>query len=215
MSNNAIEIIERIKEKWQSLAVVQQAPPKLSTELLSEIIKNYSSPGRVYHNLTHLAQLFEREQEYGDRLSDREVVKLAIFYHDIIYVAGQPGNEESSAEKAVESMALLGVDQIRIKKVHEYILCTRDHSAVVTGDTDLQYFLDFDMAILASGRKEYECYVQNIRKEYASVPAFLFNAGRESFLRKLLTLPHIYLTREFQALEELARENIKRELTQL
>ena len=78
---------------------------------------------------------------------------------------------------------------------------------------DLEYFLDFDMAILGADWDEYVLYTLNIRKEYRIYPDFLYYKGRKDFLANTLQKKNIFHTQLFKLeLEDRARQNIAREL---
>lgn len=54
----------------------------------------YSEPHRAYHNLTHVGACMD----VWERMPGRHpIVKLALFFHDAVYVPGDKRNEELSA----------------------------------------------------------------------------------------------------------------------
>jgi predicted metal-dependent HD superfamily phosphohydrolase len=79
--------------------------------------------------------------------------------------------------------------------------------------SDLQFFLDFDLSILAAHWDDYLQYTQAIRKEYRFYPGKMYRAGRNKFLRQCLQADFIFHTSVFRDhFEARARQNIEREL---
>jgi predicted metal-dependent HD superfamily phosphohydrolase len=110
--------------------------------------------------------------------------------------------------------------------------------ATKTGQDDVHYFLDFDMAILGSSKEgeyrathfpgvhvshnpkhtftEYDTYKKQIREEYAHYDDTTYAQGRLKVLRLFLQIPNIFATKEFRENYELrARQNIAREIEEL
>jgi predicted metal-dependent HD superfamily phosphohydrolase len=78
--------------------------------------------------------------------------------------------------------------------------------------------LDIDLSILAASHKDYARYAREIRDEYvpaAATPA-RFRIGRLEFLRRVLSMPHIFLTTEAQRRwDDAARANMAWEVAEL
>lgn len=99
--------------------------------------------------------------------------------------------------------------------VYFLIMTTQNHQADL-GDVELKLFLDADMAILGSSSERYQEYCQQIRKEHANIPGFLFSQGRSQFLKLTIKQEQIFLSDYFREQYELnARKNIERELENL
>jgi predicted metal-dependent HD superfamily phosphohydrolase len=78
----------------------------------------------------------------------------------------------------------------------------------------MAFFLDIDMAILASEEDKYDQYATNVRKEYGHYSDPVYRAGRKKVLEQFLERDRIYLSPIFEgnAMEEKARRNMKREI---
>ncbi|HYE53542.1 MAG TPA: hypothetical protein VD996_01820 [Chitinophagaceae bacterium] len=198
-----------IAERWKALGYTDV--------LLNEIMEAYSAPARYYHNLLHIEALLALSEQYAEKLVNRTVVDLSIFYHDIIYKVPGGDNERQSAILATARLKELGLEAATIDEVAKFIEATKTHDlADVQHRSDLAYFLGFDMAILGAEWDEYLAYIKNIRREYAVFPDALYYPGRESFLRSTLDKPRIFLTDDLSTRFELqARENMRRELAAL
>jgi predicted metal-dependent HD superfamily phosphohydrolase len=181
----------------------------------TEIERRYTEPQRHYHTLEHLEALFRHFDRHEDSLADREAVAAAIFFHDLIYKPGRPDNEEKSALLAQKALAELGFDEARTAKVQRWILATKRHEPAPE-DPDLEFLLDFDLSILAAPWADYRHYAENVRREFAFHPDWLFRPGRRSVLEGFLRRPAIYRRDVLHAgWETAARENLQREITEL
>ena len=191
---------------------VGNADMHLAAECFGQLEKKYTEPGRHYHTFHHIQQLLRLADEFSGVIQKKAVVDLAIFYHDVVYEAGKNDNEIRSAEIAREALEKLGVLLPIIQDVCDYIIATKDHFTVNTDDTDLKYFLDFDLRILSVDPEIYQQYAKQVRQEYAAIPDVFYNPGRISFLKKALQLPHLYFTEDFRKKESKAKANIEWEI---
>jgi predicted metal-dependent HD superfamily phosphohydrolase len=143
------------------------------------------------------------------------VVDFAIFYHDAVYNVLRKDNEQRSAAMAAQRLALLGFPPQKIEQTVIFIEATQTHQVPMglKAATDLEFFLDFDMSVLAAERDIYGLYRENVRKEYRLIPAPLYRPGRKKFLQTCLQSESIFHTTEFRSrYEAQARDNIKWEL---
>lgn len=183
-------------------------------DTFDELIRFYSTDSRQYHGLPHIVKLLSLLEEYKFYIQDEDVVFLAIWFHDAIYSTWRNDNEEKSAFWANETLKSSTMPPENIEKVVQYIEATKTHEA--TTDSDLCFFLDFDLSILGSDDTIYDVYARQIREEYSLTPSFMYKRGRRKVLKRLLERPHIYHTTIFQSkFEAKARENIERELSNL
>lgn len=187
---------------------------KLKTDYWQEIEKSYSQKNRKYHNLTHLENMILELENVKEETSDYDVMLFSVFYHDIIYKATSKDNEEKSAEVAKTRLDKLNISNERITKIYNQILATKSHKR--SDDSDTNFLLDADLAILGKDWKVYENYIQQIRKEYSIYPDFLYNPGRKKVLTHFLEFDEIFKTDHFkEKYEKMARENIQREIPML
>lgn len=180
-----------------------------------KLLKLYNTDKRYYHDLTHIISLLKIWEDHKHLLKDDEVVYLAIWFHDAIYDSWKSNNEEKSAEMAKDFLQKINFSSNRIEKVVQYILATKTHHHNES-DSDLDFFLDFDMAILGAEDAIYDVYMQQIRDEYSLFPTFMFNRGRKKLLKSFMAQTSIFKTEEFRKkLESQAYDNIKKELAML
>ena len=167
--------------------------------------KYYQESHRFYHNKKHLDMvLFAYDRiANGANASDY----FAILYHDAIYDPKSNTNEEDSAELFRKDF----VDTLEsciFERAYHAILGTKHGSKYPVVS---EYVHDSDLAILGAPSAIYEDYANNVRKEFSFVNDIAWNEGRikalESFKKQ-----KIFLSEEFQFLEEQAKTNITIEI---
>ncbi|MCI4668182.1 MAG: hypothetical protein MRZ79_08595 [Bacteroidia bacterium] len=201
-----------IKSAWEKGAVKWQISALDSKECYSYLYKKYSEPHRAYHNLHHindLLKLFERDEL---QLKQARLVEMAIWFHDVIYDPKSKKNELKSAQSFEKYAIKWGIENEETRLIFEYILATQTHHNLSYG-SDLDWFLDADLAILGADQDRYQRYCQEIRKEYKIYPDFLYKPGRKKVLIHMLAKDRIYQTESFyKDLEAKARMNLAWEL---
>ena len=206
--------MEELAIIWQELTAKYNNDNQLANELWEEIKESYTAKKRHYHNLTHLKYMADHAMKYQNNLSDLDTVLFSIFYHDIVYDATHKDNEQKSADIAHKRLSQLRVPTDKITKCHAQIVATQNH--ILSSDSDTNYLLDFDLAILGESPNVYQEYTRNIRKEYAIYPGFLYKRGRKKVLQSFLAMDRIFKTDVFyEGYEQPARDNLKSELQSL
>lgn len=116
-------------------------------KILNELIAAYSEKQRAYHTVQHLYECLSLIETIQSELNDPYAVALALWFHDVVYEPQALDNELKSAELFEQLMAQdLQLDTMQ--KIKRWILATQKHAP--TGETDLQFLLDIDLAILAA-----------------------------------------------------------------
>jgi len=133
----------------------------------------YSEKHRHYHNLSHIADMFDLAKRWGIELTESET--LAIWFHHIVYDTEYNANEEDSAKAA--RLFLKGYEDLEL--VCEIISDTAYHIPT-TEKSNL--VLDLDMAILGTTKVDYRRYAKQVRKEYKHLTDKEYNFGRREFL---------------------------------
>lgn len=191
--------------------------------LVQLLVESYTQPGRFYHNLAHIHDMYELLIPVGLGVCtnyERLVLEWSIWFHDIIYTPQSNRNEEESAELACKTLShYTNLDNESLAGIKQLILATKTHTL---GDGDEHWrracesLLDCDLGILAASPDKYEKYVDGIRKEYSHFSDEDFRTGRIRVLRNLLEKQSLYCTAYGKrALEAPARENILHELQKL
>ena len=133
----------------------------------------YCREGRFYHTLEHLRSMFRTLEEQSTRVSveRKDLVALAVFFHDAVYSATSATNEEDSTELFRQFSKQAGISESDSKTVCSWILMTADHHGT-HAEGDAALFLDLDLAVLGARYPEYarcapRCVYLYARCQYA------------------------------------------------
>lgn len=213
--NNFFQIdsqgINYLQTEWKELLANYEIQEEIAEKYFQQLIEKYSEKKRFYHNLSHIYALLKSAAKLKDYFQDYNSVQLAIWFHDAIYNTKKSNNEEKSAELAVKVLVELNIPTNTINLVEKMIIATKTHS-INDLIRDGQIFLDLDLSILGASPEVYQQYYQAIRKEYSWVPWFLYRRSRKSVLSSFLAREHIFFTDELAKLEQIARQNISKEI---
>lgn len=176
------------------------------------LITRWQEPQRHYHTLAHLTAVLDHVDELAAYAGDPDVVRLAAWFHDAVYLPDRSENEERSARLAERALAEAGVPEAKVAEVARLVRLTVTHDPA-DDDRDGQVLCDADLAVLASPPSAYAAYTAAVRAEYHFVPGDAFREGRAAVLRRLLALPRLFRTPHGQEYwEATARYNIGSEL---
>ncbi|MFI6370920.1 hypothetical protein [Streptomyces sp. NPDC050546] len=176
------------------------------------LLTRWQEPQRRYHTVAHLTAVLDHVDALERHAHDPDVVRLAAWFHDAVYLPDRSENEERSARLAERALAEAGVPAARTAEVARLVRLTVTHDPA-DDDADGQVLCDADLAILASPPSAYAAYTTAVREEYHFVPNDAFRTGRATILRQLLALPRLFRTphgaKEWEAT---ARYNLRSEL---
>jgi predicted metal-dependent HD superfamily phosphohydrolase len=179
------------------------------------LLARWQEPQRHYHTLAHLTAVLDHIDVLEKHADDPDVVRLAAWFHDAVYLPDRSENEERSARLAERALPEAGVPEAKTAEVARLVRLTVTHDPA-DDDRDGQVLCDADLAILAAPPSAYAAYTAAVREEYHFVPGDAFRAGRAAILRQLLDLPRLFRTPYGQAeWEATARYNITSELEML
>ena len=205
------EAYNQLQQTFEQTAGVYSSDRLMIAAHWREIVSAYSSEGRFYHTLSHLDNLLFQLSKVKEQTADWDTLLFSLFYHDIVYDATAPDNEEKSAELAVARLNQIGFPQERIAKCSAQILATKGHS--VSEDNDTNLFTDADLSILGMPWEDYAAYFGQVRNEYAVYPDELYNPGRTAVLKHFAAMPTLFKTPFFSSeFGRQAEENIRKEL---
>lgn len=145
----------------------------------------YAEPHRRYHTLAHAAAVARDSAWLAEGLddTDRAIVAVAAWTHDVVYDAKPGEDERASAAWAREAMG--GVAEAHVERVEGLILATIGHDAP-PDDLLATALLDADLAILGASEEQYAGYARGVREEYAKYPDDVWRAGRIEVLERML-----------------------------
>ena len=176
------------------------------------LLARWSEPQRHYHTVDHLTAVLNHIDVLEEHAADPDLVRLAAWFHDAVYLPDRSENEERSAHLAERALTEAGLTPAATAEVTRLVRLTVTH-APEADDLNGQVLCDADLAILAAPPEPYAAYTAAVREEYAFVPDDAFRAGRAAVLRQLLGLPRLFRTphgeREW---ESRARHNLATEL---
>ena len=173
-------------EAWAQLA---GDSPTSRTEWAA-VVAAWSEPHRRYHDLRHLAAVLGLVGELAGAATDPDAVRLAAWYHDVVYDPRRSDNEQVSAERARAGLRGL-VPEERVVEVVRLVLLTAGHDPA-PDDADGAVLCDADLAVLAGPPEAYATYASAVREEYGHLSDAEFTAGRTAVLEHLLALPALY-----------------------
>ncbi|MFJ4006523.1 hypothetical protein ACIPWL_24155 [Streptomyces sp. NPDC090023] len=157
------------------------------------LIARWAEPQRRYHTVAHLTAVLDRVDALAEYADDPDLVRLAAWFHDAVYLPDRSENEERSARLAERALAEAGLPEAKVAEVARLVRLTVGHDPA-EGDRNGQVLCDADLAILASAPSAYAAYTAEIREEYHFVPNDAFREGRSAVLRQLLDLPALFHT---------------------
>ncbi|MEU6507773.1 hypothetical protein [Streptomyces sp. NPDC046942] len=176
------------------------------------LLLRWQEPQRRYHTLEHLTAVLDRIDVLAEYADDPDVVRLAAWFHDAVYLPERSTNEERSARLAERALPEAGVSRDKTAEVARLVRLTVTHDPA-DDDRDGQVLCDADLAILAAPPSAYATYTAEVREEYHFVPNDAFREGRSAILRQLLGLPRLFRTPYGQEhWEATARYNLASEL---
>ncbi|VDP04968.1 unnamed protein product [Soboliphyme baturini] len=140
-----------LRERWDDLTSC--VGEEVRNKWWAKIRDAYSETHRHYHTLEHLSLMFKFYDMYKDQLNNRCSLMYAIFFHDIVCNLNSQSNPQDSSAVFAEFSKETTFDQVN--SVRDLIEATNNciPDASVTGrfgEDDVHYFMDFDIAVLAS-----------------------------------------------------------------
>lgn len=164
-----------------------------------------SSTDRHYHTIVHINDIFRFVGARKMNLDTAE--KIALYFHDAIYVIGQtPESEIQSANLMKSLLSAYPVKRDVINDAETMILATARHLETVENNK-VHRVLDLDIAGLGTAPHEFVTRSALIGLESSD------KVKRVAFLNKFLAKPKLFYL--FSELEQDARDNMKREITSL
>lgn len=203
------------RQRWIGLCLRNGATGDISAAF-DRLTAAYETPLRAYHNLGHVLVCLAELESARELANAPDAMEFALWFHDAIYDSRAGDNEARSADLASAELAALGLDSSLRELVHRLVLVTRHSPDDPPRTADEQLIVDIDLAILGKPCPEFDRYEQQIREEYAWVPADIFCAKRAEVLQRFLARSPIYGTPHFRdRYESTARENLAASIANL
>ena len=170
------EQLAYLNKNWQNITEQLNIPPKEAYLIFQQFEQHYREPHRKYHNLSHIYTMLQLADNEQNTILEPIMLKIAIWFHDIVYNAKRKDNEKKSADFARKVLGdYCNEEQLRL--LEKMILSTQKHLPL-SEFKDTLWLLDFDLAVLAAEPNVYASYKEAIRYEYRIFPDFVYRPGR-------------------------------------
>lgn len=186
------------------------------------LIEMWGSPDRRFHNLRHAIDMLARVDELADESHNPDIMRLAVWYHGCVFSSSSEetyrrngGEDEvASAAYAAEDLSALGVPDKVVDRVCALILNLKRHN-LAPNDIDALALNDADLGTLAVEPQQYKKYREQVRAEYAHIPAEHYLRARLTIIGKLLGRETLFSSPLGARWELPARENLEAEKRRL
>lgn len=174
--------------------------------ITNTILAMYSAGYKHYHTYAHIMDIFDRADRFKINLNIIE--KMAILFHDVVYVPGYFYNEEASIRFMGVLLLSHQLDPDALVSVSEIIRHTALFMETVDDEKSFKV-LDLDLSTLAAEPEEFAKNNLLLEREYSKATP----QQRAEFLMKFEQKPKIYYN--LTELEPIARANIAGEIKRL
>lgn len=192
-------------------------------EWFDSVLAAYRAPDRHYHGVRHVRWVVHHGRELAAvadpplRNEQVDEVVAAAFFHDLVYDARRPDNEEVSARRSRQALGEIGWPPAATERVVAMIEATAGHDVADFGDDPaIAVLVAADLGVLAAEPSRYDNYTRAVRREYAHLDDREWRAGRSAFISDMLAREHILPPRlGLDGWERRARANLTAELAAL
>lgn len=190
------------------------------------LIDAYGMPDRHYHNQTHLRDVLAKldwaqgalaatgetaHLSDADRQRMFDTIEVALWYHDAVYDARAKDNEAQSRDLLLRDAQRMGFDPALTEEAAALVELTARHGQARS--LMERIMADCDLAILGAPPAVFKKYDEDIRKEYAHVPAPLYKTGRAKVMAGFAAQERLFKTQAFaQAFGAQAKSNLAQAL---
>ena len=197
---------ERFCALWIRTSAVKSSDR--AREIYDLLVALHNEHWRRYHALRHITHCLTELDRIECGVGALDVVEMALWFHDAIYLPGSADNEQRSAVLFRRQCSVF-FEPTFVDTVCELILITR-HPAE-PHDEAQRYIIDIDLSSFGLPWAEFLRDSQHVREEQSALSDAEYYAGHRRFLNALISRARIYHTAFFYSLyEQTARENIAR-----
>jgi predicted metal-dependent HD superfamily phosphohydrolase len=180
--------------------------PMHASHALNVLTEHYTQSHRKYHTLEHIAYMFKTANDHAVLLTEAQ--KIAIWWHDAVYVPGSKTNERDSIVLMINTIKL---PHDLLDRVVGMIEDTITH---VPRTKESEIVSDLDMFGFAAPTIDQTRFTKQIYDEFKHVPIKDFRTGRLQFLEGVKAAP-IYYSDVFKQYSDRAIQCIDNELAEL
>jgi len=201
---------QRFGVLWQRCVAVPPSPSPRT--VYADLAAHLNAAGRTFHNMRHIDDCLRHFDEVERRLADPDAVELALWFHDVVYVPGDPANERESAALFLTHAG--GAPASLRRRVVALILATERRQAPRTPDA--RFVDDIDLAGFGGTWEAFARNSRRLRQESAGVDDAAYYRGQWKFLSRLRRRPRFFRTAYFRdRYERQAHANLDRLLADL
>ncbi len=183
------------------------------TGVFTEMSAYYESEGRHYHNLAHIEYCLSVFDAARACCHQPDLVEMALWFHDVIYVMGGTDNELKSAEHFMAA-SVEQIDDSNRQQIFDLIMAT-DHSGAPTED-DQRFIVEVDLSGFGLPWNRFQSDGRNVRSEMTHLTDDEFYPAQMRFMQSLADRQPLYTYPWFnQRYEAAARSNIARYTSEL
>lgn len=208
LSNTVLDVSlkDRFFELWHRCLIPKSDCDEES--VYQELMLRYNEPDRSYHNLSHLIHCLYQFDLVSHLIPHPDAVEMALWFHDLVYIAGEADNEQKSAELFRQVASNCCSNDFK-NKVADLILIT---SHIDTPkDDDECFIVDIDLSSMGLNWNVFLLDSDNLRKERSDVSDSEYCRRHNGFLKFLLERRRIFHTDFFYTrYEQSALQNINR-----
>ena len=196
-----------LRHQWDDLMQFYGLNSVQTEAVYNDLVARYEDDGRYYHNLKHIQNVLEIIESVRVIAADLEAIKLAAWFHDVIYDPAATDNEEQSVI-LFNKLAHNILPETVIQKVSKIIKATLHIDN--PEDLDEAFMLDIDLSSIAGSWQRFTKDNSNLRREAKDQDCRDYCEKKISFFNMLLDKDRIYFTDFFHAaFEEKARHNME------
>ncbi|MHC4996759.1 MAG: HD domain-containing protein [Planctomycetota bacterium] len=191
------------------------ADPDRAYAIADDLWNRMAEDGRHYHSPIHILAMFDHARHAGLPVDD--TLAVAIWFHDaIIHTESELAhrNEDDTADWVVQTLIPAGLDADLVNAAADAIRSTAHHLSNDVPEEHLP-LMDLDLAGLASDPLSFARQSEGVRREAPHVSDDDYNQGKVQFFLSLLDRPTIFRTSHFAPFEEVARQQVRREIQRL
>jgi len=201
---------ERFDALWRRCAPAATAAS--AADVHADLCRRLGGADRRFHDLRHIEDCLHRFAEVAPMLTNPDAVEVALWFHDAVYVPGDPDNERNSVRLYLAQSA--GAPPAFRRRVCGLVLATRHRRQ--SYDNDRRFIEDIDLAGFAAPWDDFMRHGGLLREEFSAQTDAQYHTGQVRFLEGLRQRPWFFSTGYFRDRHEAtAQSNLARLLAQL
>jgi predicted metal-dependent HD superfamily phosphohydrolase len=200
---------EAFAARFEALVARLGGQASTAAAVFVRLLGAWTSPGRRYHDLEHLAECLHQVDLAAARPAVADLAELALWYHDAVWAPGAPDAEARSAALLEADAGLLGLPREVALAAGACVRATAHASGVEPNGPAAELVVDADLAILASEPLRFLEYEYGVAEEHAEMAGTTFILARGRFLAELAAAPVLFRSPGFRDRSEApARANL-------